>query len=154
MEHQEAHDHLRPREPAGQALESAEGAQANVFVWGGLGRASGNDFNGHDHGLARGFPDGLRNAPRVRRVPFGPAATASTFAHRVDTLQLGWAPYQHDYDTLASWIVVQGRNYTGGLYDGIECALLLRFFKGGLWVGARRHAGDRQLQAMAMFKLI
>ena len=51
---------------------------------------------------------------------------------------------------LATWIVVQGRHYTGGLYDGTETALLLRFFKGGTWVefGATT---DGKVQAMAMF---
>src|SRR5437870_1174867 len=71
-------------------------------------------------------------------------------SNRVDTLQLGWAPYAHEYDTLATWIVVQGRNYTGGIYDGTETALLLRLFKGGTWVEAGVTA-DRKFQAMAMF---
>ena len=72
------------------------------------------------------------------------------FSHRLDTLQLGWAPYEHDYDTLATWIVVQGRHYTGGLYDGVETALLLRLFKGGTWVEVGATT-DGNLQAMAMF---
>ena len=37
-------------------------------------------------------------------------------------------------DTLATWFVVQGRHYTGGIYDGTEWALLLRLFKGGAWI--------------------
>jgi hypothetical protein len=72
------------------------------------------------------------------------------FSHRIDTLQLGWAPYAHDYDTLATWFVVQGRRYSGGLYRGTETAFLVRFFKGGAWIeaGVTTH-GD--VQAMAMF---
>jgi hypothetical protein len=72
------------------------------------------------------------------------------FSHRVDTLQLGWAPYAHDYDTLATWFVLQARRYTGGLYEGTETAMLVRLFKGGAWldVGATT---DGKLQAMAMF---
>ena len=72
------------------------------------------------------------------------------FSHRIDTLQLGWAPYKHDYDTLATWFVVQGRRYTGDIMGGTETALLVRFFKRGTWVeiGATT---DGKLQAMAMF---
>jgi hypothetical protein len=72
------------------------------------------------------------------------------FSHRIDTLQLGWAPYAHDYDTLATWFVVQGRRYTGDIMDGTETALLVRFFKRGTWVEVGATT-DGKLQAMAMF---
>lgn len=125
------------------------GAQANVFVWGSLGRATGNDFDGST--LARNV--GLQTDYETRRVY---AAFRSDlhesdhFSHRIDTLQLGWAPYKHDYDTLATWFVVQGRRYTGGLFDGTETAFLVRFFKGGAWieVGATT---DGKPQVMVMF---
>lgn len=125
------------------------GAQANVFVWGGLGTATGSDFDGHE--LVRNI--GVQADYETRRVysAFRSDLNESdAFSHRIDTLQLGWAPYEHDYDTLATWLVVQGRHYTGGLYDGIETALLVRFFKGGTWVeiGATT---DGEVQAMAMF---
>ena len=125
------------------------GAQANVFVWGGLGRATGNDFAGST--LARNV--GFQADYETRRVY---AAFRSDleenrrYSHRIDTAQLGWAPYAHDYDTVATWFVVQGRRYTGDLFRGTETAFLLRFFKGGTWIeaGATR---DGKLQAMAMF---
>jgi hypothetical protein len=123
-------------------------AQANVFVWGGLGQASGNDF---DAELSR--EAGVQFDYETRRVYASFKADLQESEHtsnRIDTLQLGWAPYEHEYDTLATWIVLQGRNYTGGIYDGTETALLLRLFKGGTWVefGATT---DRKLQAMVMF---
>lgn len=34
---------------------------------------------------------------------------ASSFSHRIDTPQLGWAPDEHDYQTLAVWFVIQAR---------------------------------------------
>jgi hypothetical protein len=124
-------------------------AQANIFVWGGLGRATGNDFEGSTTAHNAGFQIDYE----TRRV-YGAFRTdlqrSDQFSHRIDTLQLGWAPYEHDYDTLATWIVVQGRHYTGGLYDGIEPALLLRFFKGGTWVEIGG-TPEGQVQAMAMF---
>jgi hypothetical protein len=124
-------------------------AQANVFVWGGLGRATGNDFTGST--LARNV--GFQADYETRRI-YGAFRSdlqeSDHFSHRIDTLQLGWAPYKHDYDTLATWFVVQGRRYTGDLFKGTETALLVRFFKGGTWVeiGATT---DGKLQAMAMF---
>ena len=124
-------------------------AQANVFAWGGLGTATGSDFAGST--LARNV--GFQVDYETRRI-YGAFRSdlqeSDEFSHRIDTLQLGWAPYEHDYDTLATWVVVQGRHYTGDLYDGVETALLLRLFKGGTWVelGATT---DGKVQAMAMF---
>lgn len=124
-------------------------AQANVFVWGGVGRATGNDFDGSTTAHNAGFQIDYETR-RLYSAFRTDLQRSDHFSHRIDTLQLGWAPYEHDYDTLATWIVVQGRRYTGGLYDGIEPALLVRFFKGGTWVeiGA---TPDGQVQAMAMF---
>jgi hypothetical protein len=124
------------------------GAQANVFVWGGLGQASGNDF---DAELSREV--GAQFDYETRRVYASFKTDLQESAHtsnRIDTLQLGWAPYKHDYDTLATWIVVQGRAYTGGISPGVEKALLVRFFKGGTWVEAGVTT-DRKFQAMVMF---
>ena len=124
-------------------------AQANVFAWGGLGRATGNDFDGST--LARNA--GAQIDYETRRV-YGAFRSdlqeSDRYSHRIDTLQLGWAPYKHDYDTLATWFVVQGRRYTGGLFDGTETALLVRFFKRGTWVEVGATT-DGKLQAMAMF---
>lgn len=125
------------------------GAQANVFVWGGLGNATGNDFAGSTLSRNIGFQADYETR-RVYSSFRSDLQESDRFSHRIDTVQLGWAPYAHDYDTLATWIVVQGRQYTGGLYDGTETALLVRLFKGGTWVeiGATR---DGKVQAMAMF---
>lgn len=125
------------------------GAQANVFVWGGLGNATGSDFAGSTLSRNVGFQADYETR-RVYSSFRSDLQESDRFSHRIDTVQLGWAPYAHDYDTLATWIVVQGRQYTGGLYDGTETALLVRLFKGGTWVeiGATR---DGKVQAMAMF---
>lgn len=125
------------------------GAQANVFVWGGLGRATGNDFAGSTLARNVGFQADYETR-RVYAAFRSDLQESDRFSHRIDTLQLGWAPYKHDYDTLATWFVIQGRRYTGDLFEGTETALLVRFFKGGAWVeiGATT---DGKLQAMAMF---
>jgi hypothetical protein len=125
-----------------------ESAQANVFVWGGAGQAYVSETNHHPFtGNA-----GAQIDYETRRV-YSSLKTdlfrAADFSHRIDTLQLGLAPYKHDYDTLATWVVVQGRRYSGDIHDGTEWALLLRLFKRGAWVEAGV-TDDGKLQAMAM----
>lgn len=125
-----------------------ESAQANVFVWGGAGQAYVSESNAHEFtGNA-----GAQVDYETRRV-YGSLKTdwyrASDFSHRIDTLQLGLAPYEHDYDTLATWVVVQARRFTGEIHEGTEWAALLRLFKGGAWVEAGI-TDDGKLQAMVM----
>jgi hypothetical protein len=124
-------------------------AQANVFSWGGVGSAHSSDTAGSTFA----WNAGAQIDYETRRV-YGSLKTdlhdSGTFTHRIDTLQLGLAPYKHDYDTLATWLVLQGRNITGGIHQGIEWSLLLRLFKGGAWLEAGATM-DGKLQAMAMF---
>ena len=124
-------------------------AQANVYAWGGLGSATGNTFSGTV--LAQNA--GLQADYETRRVYASLKSDlqrSSAFSHRIDTLQLGLAPYKHDYGHLATWFLVQGRQYTGGIHRGTESALLLRLFKGGAWIEAGITNGGK-LQVMAMF---
>jgi hypothetical protein len=124
------------------------GAQANVFAYGGLGAARGSDFDGTELATNAGLQ---ADAESLRW--YGSAKVdwqrSDEFDHRIDTLQLGVAPYKHDYTRLATWVVLQGRHSTGGLYDGIEAAVLLRFFRGPLWVEAGV-TNDGYPQAMVM----
>ena len=126
-----------------------EAAQANVFVWGGLGRAHIGETG--DNQFA--WNVGGQVDYETRRV-YASLRTdlheASAYSHRIDTLQLGIAPYQHDYETLAVWFVVQARDYTGGLFPGTEWAALLRLFKNNAWLEAGATL-DGKLQAMLMF---
>jgi hypothetical protein len=124
-------------------------AQANVFVWGGVGSARSNAFSGSE----TAWNYGAQVDYETRKI-YASLRTdwqnADSFKHHTNTLQLGIAPYEHDYDTLATWFVLQARSYDKPLYDGIETALLLRFFKKGTWVEAGM-TNEKKLQAMAMF---
>jgi hypothetical protein len=124
-------------------------AQANLFAWGGLGSATGNTFSG----TLLTENAGAQADYETRRV-YGSLKTdlqrSSAFSHRIDTLQLGLAPYKHEYGGVATWLLVQGRQYTGGIHRGTESALLVRLFKGGAWIEAGVTNGGK-LQAMAMF---
>ena len=125
------------------------GAQANVFTWGGAGSARLSERN--DRIFA--WNAGGQVDYETRRI-YASLKTdlhrSNAFTHRIDTLQLGLAPYEHDYDSIATWFVIQGRNYTGRIHDGVEWALLLRLFKGGAWIEAGANE-DGKLKDMAMF---
>ena len=126
-----------------------ESAQANIFVWGGAGGASGNTFSGTEFAVNAGAQADYETR-RVYASLKTDLQKANAFSVRVDTLQLGIAPYKHDYNQIATWFVVQARTYTGGISNGVEVAALLRFFKGGAWIEAGVTNGGK-LQAMAMF---
>lgn len=130
------------------------GAQANVFAWGGVGSASGSDFEGRKTAWNAGGQIDFETLRFYSSARTDWQYAREAFSHRIDTVQLGWAPYAHDWDRLATWFVVQGRTYTGDLYDGVEGALLLRLFKNGNWGAVWVEAGltqDGEPQAMAMF---
>jgi len=126
-----------------------DAAQANIFVWGGAGSASGNSFSGST--LTGNV--GAQADYETRRI-YASLKTdlqrSPEFSNRVDTLQLGLAPYKHDYGGIATWFLFQARHYTDNLHSGIETAALLRLFKGGAWVEAGV-TNACKLQAMAMF---
>ncbi len=126
-----------------------EDSQANVFAWGGIGRARLSESAGDE----TAWNAGVQLDYETRRV-YSSLKTdlfeGTSFSNRVDTLQLGIAPYEHDYDGIATWFVVQGRRITGKIHDGTEVAFLLRLFKGSVWIEAGATT-DGKLQAMAMF---
>jgi hypothetical protein len=126
-----------------------DAAQANVFVWGGAGSSTGSTFAGTRFAGNAGVQADFETR-RVYASLKTDLQRSSEFSDRVDTLQLGLAPYKHDYQSLATWFVFQTRHYTGGLHSGLESAALLRLFKGGAWVEAGITNGGK-LQAMAMF---
>lgn len=127
---------------------NGESAQGNLFFWGGAGGA-------HVGGAGDVFAwnAGAQADYETRRI-YASLKTdlheSSAFSHRIDTLQLGIAPYEHDYDSLATWFVVQARQYTGEIHRGTEWAFLLRLFKGNAWVEAGATT-DGNVQAMLMF---
>jgi hypothetical protein len=125
-----------------------EVAQGNVFGWGGLGSGG----TGADDSELFTWNAGAQFDYETRRI-YASLKTdffdSPAFSHRIDTLQLGVAPYKHDFATLATWFVVQGRQYTGGIRSGTEWALLLRLFKRGAWIEAGPTT-DGKLQAMFM----
>jgi hypothetical protein len=126
-----------------------EAAQANTFVWASAGSADvsegGNDEFAWNVGGQVDY-----ESRRVYASLRSDLHESTAYSHRIDTLQLGLAPYEHDYDTLAVWFVVQARRYTGDIQDGTEWAGLLRLFRRNAWLEAGV-TQDGKLQAMLMF---
>jgi len=126
-----------------------EAAQANVFVWGSAGRAYVSTVRNDEFA----WNVGGQLDYETRRI-YASLRTdlheAASYSHRIDTVQLGVAPYAHDFETLAIWFVAQARQYTGGLYDGTEYAGLIRLFKRNAWLEAGL-TQDGNVQTMLMF---
>lgn len=157
-----------------------DGAQANVFAWGGLGTAHVSQWvpetivpgappSEHDHGGGGSttVPGYLRSLSDTdwnfgAQVDYetrwvyaslkSDSHRSSVLAHRIDTLQLGVAPYQHQVDSLATWLVVSGTRHSGDAHEGTEWALMLRFFKKRVWLEAGATT-EGALRAHAMFSL-
>ncbi|HEY4366610.1 MAG TPA: hypothetical protein VGN07_05195 [Steroidobacteraceae bacterium] len=125
-----------------------EAAQANLFVWGSIGEAHIGETRSDEFAWNVGgqFDYETRRIYASLRTDLH---ESTVYSHRIDTLQLGIAPYKHDYASLAVWFVLQARQYTGGLYDGTEYAALLRLFRRSAWVEAGL-TQDGKLQAMLM----
>ncbi|MCC2657095.1 MAG: hypothetical protein K0Q76_2203 [Panacagrimonas sp.] len=128
-------------------------SQGNVFVWSGLGAADSSEDDRQQLALNGGGQADYETLRFYSSAKTDWHYSTSNFSHRIDTVQLGWAPYPHNWDRLATWFVVQGRNFTGGLYDDIEGAVLLRFFRNGrssaFWIEAGV-TQDGRLQSMLM----
>ena len=155
-----------------------EAAQANIFLWGGIGGAyvgeryvlappSGEPPSEHDHGEPPTGVELVRIAPvqefswnaggqidfETRRFYASvktDAHESSAFTHRADTVQFGFAPYAHDVDSLATWFIISGRRYSWNMHEDSEVALLVRLFKKAAWIEAGATT-EGKLQFMAMF---
>jgi hypothetical protein len=150
-----------------------ESAQANVFVWGGVGRSSVSiapspavDPDEHNHGAPAepgqpqsfeetAYNSGAQVDYETRRLYFAASSDAhysSTFLHRTDRLQLGVAPYKHEAGRLATWVVLSASHYAGDIDENTQVALLLRFFRKHTWmeVGATTD-GKPQARFMLTF---
>jgi hypothetical protein len=126
-------------------------AQANLFVWGGLGRARGSEFEGSETARNAGFQvdyETLRVYANLR----SDWIHSDAFVHRVDSAQFGLAPYVHRYGSWATWVVTQARNKSSALDEGVEWSLLLRFFNETFWIDAGlTEDGKPELMLMVNF---
>ena len=132
-----------------------EAAQGNIFLWGGAGRSKqeiapgARDSGQHNHGAAQpgqtlvlnetaGNIGGQIDYETTRiYVSFATDSQfATSFTHRMDTLQLGFAPYEHTADGLATFFLISGTQFSGNLQQDTQVSVLLRLFKKRTWIEA------------------
>lgn len=132
-------------------------AQGNLFAFTGIGTARSTDTGGSPRDTQTVWRYGGQGDYETRSVYTSfktDGYRGARFSHRIDTLQLGFAPYEHDYDDLATWFVLQLRHYTGGLRDEsarkVDQTAIVRLFKGPVWLelGVNR---ERHTQFMIMY---
>jgi hypothetical protein len=135
-------------------------AQANLFAFGGVGTSRSTEVGGALTQRGTVWRYGAQGDYETRKVYASAKVDGyrgTNFSHRITTAQLGLAPYEHDYEDLALWFLVQARQYTGGLRDvenaptgKTEQTALIRLFKGPIWaeLGINR---ERKSQFMIMF---
>lgn len=124
-------------------------AQANAFGWVGLGNARTES----DSGLGRHV--GVQLDYETRRIYTSFVSELHEgvgYSNRFDTAAIGWAPYAHDVDRVATWIVLKGQRSSGAIDDRVKPSAVLRLFTTRWWleVGAD---GDGRPVANVMLNL-
>lgn len=117
-------------------------AQANAFLWGGLGQSR----TGLGDGLSRHV--GLQLDYETRRIYTALVSElheGDGWSHRFDTVSLGWAPYLHDVDRMATWLVLKGMHASNADDESLKGALVLRFFTTRWWLEAGADEDGRPL---------
>ncbi len=129
-------------------------AQGNLFGYAGIGTArtrypssSGLGADGQNMPTnASGFASSAGwQADFETRWFYSSARMDWNHAHsqsfRIDTTQLGLAPYAHGYQDWATFFLLQARHYQGEIgavkiESGVELAALVRLFRGNFWLEA------------------
>ncbi len=99
-------------------------AQANVWLFGSVGRMTGNDFAG----AKTAYAPGVQFDYETTRVYF--AATSRLYRadgikHDFNSVRLGASFYKAEYDEIQPWFVLEARRMRG-LSDKIEITPMLR----------------------------
>jgi hypothetical protein len=123
-------------------------AQANAFVWGSAGRSRGA-FDGSAWNAGFQLDYETLDIYTMLKSEWWTGAAPT---HRMDTLQLGFAPYRHRYGGWATWLVGMVENKAGGLEGTPEYSLLARFFNETTWIEAGvDDDGDPRMNLMINF---
>ncbi len=108
-------------------------SQGNLFIWGGLGYA--NTDLGSGVGRHIGFQADWETR-RIYTAAVSELHDGSGWRHRNDTVSLGVAPFEHDFERTAVWLVGKGMRTTGMIDDKPKAALVLRLFNPSWWLEA------------------
>ena len=106
-------------------------AQANAFGWVGVGNAR------TDSGSGLGRHVGVQldyETTRIYTSFVSELHEGGGYSNRFDTAAIGWAPYAHDVDRVATWIVLKGQRSSGAIDDSVKPMAVLRLFTTRWWL--------------------
>ena len=99
-------------------------AQANVWLFAGLGSIRGNDFSGSRVAATPGLQVDFETT-RIYASATGRLYRARGIDHDFAAARLGFSFYETDYDEVQPWMVVEARRMRG-LSDKVEITPMLR----------------------------
>ena len=123
-------------------------AQANVWLFAGVGGIRGNDFSGTRFALAPGIQVDYETT-RVYAAVTGRLYRAEDLNHDFASVRLGFSLYEADYDEVQPWIVVEARRMRN-LSEKTEITPLLRLVHKRFFVEAGVN-NSRQARASLMY---
>ena len=125
---------------------NAPASQGNAFGWVGVGHRRFDTGTGRESGTA--YHAGFQLDWETRRVY---TSVTSEWhggvgpGYRLDTASLGWAPYKHDHDRMATWLVLKGMRTEGAIDEDVMPVAMLRFFTARWWVEIGANADGEPL---------
>ncbi|MES2989945.1 MAG: hypothetical protein V4844_00880 [Pseudomonadota bacterium] len=125
-----------------------EHAQANVWLFAGVGAIRGNDFAGSKFAYAPGVQVDYETT-RVYVAATARLYRASGLNHDFGSLRAGFSFYEADYDEIQPWLLVEARRMRG-LSDKTEITPMLRFIHNRYFVELGINT-DRQARASFMY---
>lgn len=100
-------------------------AQANVWLFAGVGSMTGNDFSGSRFTVVPGLQVDYETT-RIYLAATGRLYRASGLNHDVASLRAGFSFYEAGYDDIQPWLVIEARRMRG-LSEETEITPMLRF---------------------------
>ncbi len=125
-----------------------EDAQANVWLFAGVGAIRGNDFGGSKFAYAPGVQVDYETT-RVYVAATARLYRASGLNHDFGSLRAGFSFFEADYDEVQPWLLVEARRMRG-LSDKTEITPMLRFIHNRYFVELGVNT-DRQARASFMY---
>ncbi len=125
-----------------------EDAQANVWLFAGIGSIRGNDFAGPKFAYAPGVQVDYETT-RVYVAATARLYRASGLNHDFGSLRAGFSFFEADYDEVQPWLLVEARRMRG-LSDKTEITPMLRLIHNRYFVELGVNT-DRQARASFMY---
>lgn len=111
---------------------NGEHSQANVWLLGGIGRVTGNDFGGAKTMLAPGVSVDFETTRLYTSASYR-LYRAKGINHDFASVRAGFSFYEVDYDETQPWLIVEARRMRG-LSEKVEITPMLRLISNRYFV--------------------